>query len=78
MRKAYALAKEYDGGDGKAIPIDPASGQAYAYPGFGTMRFANLHRFTTSRLFAARQHIQKLVVVQAVFLVAVSTVNRKC
>ena len=72
MRKSYTYTYQYDGGKGAAVPKDPSTGLPYTMPGLGTLRFANLHRFTTSRLFAERQHIQKLVIVQAVFLVAVS------
>lgn len=71
MRKAYQFAQEQGDGTDKAIPIDPSTGRQYPRPGMGTMRFANLHRFTTSRLFAERQHIQRLAIAQGVFVIAV-------
>lgn len=38
------------------------------------MKFDKLSRLTLSRMFAARNHIQKLMFVQALFLIAVSSV----
>lgn len=74
MRKAYTFANEIDEGKGQAIPVNPSTGERYQMPGMGTMRFANLHRLATSRLFAARQHIQKLAIAQGLFVLAVSVV----
>ena len=41
------------------------------------MKYDKLSRLTLSRMFAARNHIQKLLLVQALFLIAVSSVLRE-
>ena len=41
------------------------------------MKYDKLSRLTLSRMFAARNHIQKLLLVQALFLIAVGAVPRE-
>lgn len=68
MRKAWTYSVET--ADAK-VPVKQ-DGTEWPWPTTGTMRFDRLNRLTTSRLFAARKHVIKLLVVQVFFLVAVS------
>ena len=74
MRKAWTYSVEHADNQ---LPLKQ-DGTQWPWPGTGTMRFDRLNRLTTSRLFAARKHIIKLLVVQVVFLVAVSRERRYC
>lgn len=75
MRKAWSYSAEGIGGADGQMPLK-SDGTEWPWPSTGTMRFDTLNRLTISRLFAARSHIAKLLVAQAVFLVAVSCFHR--
>ena len=69
MRKAWNYAKDRTEG---GMPMQVDGTTQWPYPTIGTMRFDRMHRFTTSRLFAQRNHIQKLMIFQSLLFVAVS------
>lgn len=69
MRKAWNYAKDQTEG---GMPMQVDGTTPWPFPGPGTMRFDRMHRFTTSRLFAERSHIQKLMIFQALLFIAVS------
>ena len=72
MRKAWNFGHEQTGGPPLKDDWTP-----WPWPGAGTMKYDKLSRLTLSRMFAARNHIQKLLLVQALFLIAVSSVLRE-